>query len=162
MFTHVESWQDSNPHTVVCHWNSKHQYHELLFFLLLMLLFRSVCHQVSNHKLAFLAFFIISWCFAHLWSVEQAQQSSHERVAPICHECHERLAPIIGQSIRLGSLNCRHGNWGNASSNTYGEHLTEWRSINNLQLHYNPKQHPSFQFGRCKNELIVQPSMVQH
>jgi len=34
---------------------------KMLFFLLLMLLFRSVCHQVSNqaHKLVLLAIFII-------------------------------------------------------------------------------------------------------
>jgi len=40
----------------------------MLFFLLLMLLFRSVCHQVSNQadKLDLLAIFIISRRFAHL------------------------------------------------------------------------------------------------
>jgi len=39
----------------------------MLFFLLLMLLFRSVCHQVSNQadKSDLLAIFIISRCFAH-------------------------------------------------------------------------------------------------
>jgi len=41
----------------------------MLFFLLLMLLFRSVCHQVSNQadKLVLLAIFIISRRFAHLF-----------------------------------------------------------------------------------------------
>jgi len=43
--------------------------HVLLFFLLLMLLFRSVCHQVSNQadKLDLLAIFIFSRHFAHLF-----------------------------------------------------------------------------------------------
>ena len=40
----------------------------MLFCLLLMLLFRSVCHQVSNQaKLDRLAIFIISRRFAHLF-----------------------------------------------------------------------------------------------
>jgi len=39
----------------------------MLFFLLFMLLFRSVCHQVSNQadKLDLLAIFIINRRFAH-------------------------------------------------------------------------------------------------
>jgi len=43
----------------------------ILFFLLLMLLFRSVCHQVSNQadKLDLLAIFIISRSFSHLFNV---------------------------------------------------------------------------------------------
>jgi len=42
---------------------------KMLFFLLLMLLFRSVCHQVSNQadNLILLAIFIVSRLFAHLF-----------------------------------------------------------------------------------------------
>jgi len=48
----------------------------MLFFLLLMLLFRSVCHQVSNQadKLDLLAIFIISRCFSHLFKCASSGQ----------------------------------------------------------------------------------------
>jgi len=48
---------------------SENEYRKMLFFLLLMLLFRSVCHQVSNQgdKLDLLAILIISRRFAHLF-----------------------------------------------------------------------------------------------
>jgi len=49
--------------------NEGERFRKMLFFLLLMLLFRSVCHKVSNQadKLALLAILIISRRFAHLF-----------------------------------------------------------------------------------------------
>jgi len=54
----------------------------MLFFLLLMLLFRSVCHQVSNQadKLDLLAIFLISRRFVHLFKWASSEQLSQTHI----------------------------------------------------------------------------------
>jgi len=81
----------------------------MLFFLLLMLLFRSVCHQVSNQadKLVFLAIFFISRHTSHLFIVQMTfifcfdlkpgEDNLREKMRK---KCEEKIRPEIAHLNR--------------------------------------------------------------